>query len=178
MIAGHFRGPGEYARGRRGIIASNAHASGGAISEREQSATKGTFAGRASSDVVTFRSGSRASVVGVHSADLNELVRAQRGIVALNAYAMAGANAKREQSATKSTPAGHASGGAVAFRGGAGKLELKPCVPNGIVRRNDNGDVRNIVASANVHVHAGRNHCSFVCTDKSHSKAASVRSRP
>ena len=48
--------------------------------------------------------------------ELNELVRVQRGIIALNAYAMGGANAKREQSFTKNTPAGHTSG----------ELELKP----------------------------------------------------
>ena len=81
---------------------------------------------------------------------LGELVRAWRGIVSSNAHAMGGANAKREQSATKSTLAGHASDGVVAFRGRAGELEIEPCVPSGLVRWNDDADVRNAVASANV----------------------------
>ena len=79
-----------------------------------------------------FRGGSRASVtVDLCPVNLSELVRTRRGIVALNAYAVGGASAKREQSATESTPAGHASDDAVAFRGGAGELQLKPCLPIG-----------------------------------------------
>ena len=73
-----------------------------------------------------FCVGSRTSVVlnnamVLRSADLSELVRARRGIFAPNAYAMGDANAKREQSATKSTPAGQTSNGAVAFLGGTGE---------------------------------------------------------
>ena len=44
---------------------------------------------------------------------------------------MGGTSTKREQSATKGTPADHASDDAVAFRGGAGELQLKPCLPIG-----------------------------------------------
>ena len=123
----------------------------------------------------TFRGGSRASVVGVRSVDLNKLVRAQRSIVALKSYAVRGVNAKRKQSATKSTPAGHVSYGAVAFHGGAGELKLEPCVQCGIVRRNDDVfDARDVVASAHVRAHASRNHCGFVCTGESHGKTACV----
>ena len=114
--------------------------------------------------------------MGVRSADLDELVRARRGIFTLNAYEIGSANAEREQSVTKSTSAGHASDGAVAFRGGSGELELEPCVPSGIVRQNDDvSDVRNAIASAHVRAHARRNHCGFVCTGKSHGKVACVR---
>ena len=82
-------------------------------------------------------------------------------------------SAKREQNATKSTPPGHASDGAVAFHIGAGELKLEPCVPSGIVRRNDDIGVQN--AAASVHAHANRNHCGFVCTSESHGKAVCVR---
>ena len=56
-----------------------------------------------------------ASVVNVCSVDLKGLVCVPCGGVTLNAYAMGGANAKREQSATKITPAGHASESKVVF---------------------------------------------------------------
>ena len=137
VIAGHFRDPDELARARCGVVALSAYAKRGANAKREESATKGTLAGRASSDVVTFRGESRASVIGVRSANLSEHVRARRGIAALNAYAIGGTIAKREQGATKSTPAGHASDGTVAFRGGAGELKLEPCVPSGVVHGSD-----------------------------------------
>jgi len=153
----------------------------GANAKKEESAAIGTLAGRASSDAVTFRGESRASVVlnnavVLRSADLSELGRARRGIVAPNAYAMEGANAKGKQSAAKGTAAGHASNGAVAFSGGAGELKLEPCVPSGIALRNDGVfDIGNAVASARVRAHAGRSHCGFVCTGESHGKAACVR---
>ena len=182
VIFGHFHGPGELACAQRGVVALNAYARGGGNSEREDSADKGTFAGRARSGTITFCVRLRASVVlnkavVLHSADLSELLLARRGIFTPNAYAMGGANVKREQSATKSTPSGHTSDSAVAFRGGTGKPELNPCVPSGIMHRNGGGDVQNVVASANVHAHVSRNHCGFVCTSKSHGKAVCVRSR-
>jgi len=81
VIAGLFRGPDELARARRGVVALSAYAKRGANAKREESATKGTLAGRASSDAVTFCGGSRASValdndVVLRSAELGELVRA------------------------------------------------------------------------------------------------------
>ena len=96
VIAGHIHGPGElaHARARRGVVALYAYAMGGANTEREQSSAKGTITGRTSRDAVTFH----LSPVG-----LSKLVRARRGVVALNAYAMGCANAKREQSAAKGT---------------------------------------------------------------------------
>ena len=116
------------------------------------------------------------SAVVFCSADLSKLLRVRHSVIALNAYTTGGAGTKRVQSATKSTPAGHASAGAVAFCGEADELQLKPSAPSGIVRRHDDGDVQNVVASANVHAHASGNHCDFVCTDESHGKAVCVRS--
>ena len=100
VITWHFHGPGELARARRGFVALNTYVRGGGNSEREESADKSTLAGRASSDTVTFRVGSRASVVlnnavVLCSATLSELVRARRSNFAPNAYAMGGASAKR-----------------------------------------------------------------------------------
>ena len=120
---------------------------------------------------------SRASVtVDLRPVGLSDLVRARRGAVALDARAMGGASAKRVQSATKSTPTGHASDGAVAFHGGADDLQLEPCIPSGVMLQNDDGqNVRNVVASASVHyAHASRSHCGFVCSGKSHGKAVCV----
>ena len=73
--------------------------------------------------------------------NLKGLVRVPYGGVALNAYAMGGANAKREQTATKSTPAGCASDDAVAFCDEVSELKLEFWVPSGIVRPNDDADV-------------------------------------
>ena len=55
VLAWHFRGPGKLARARRGIVATHSHAMGGVNAEREQSAARGTFAGRVSRAVIIFR---------------------------------------------------------------------------------------------------------------------------
>ena len=153
VIAGYFSGLSELTRARRGIVVPNLHVMGSANTKREQSAAKGTFAVRASRDAATFCGGPRASVtVDRRPVGLSKLVRARRGVVALNAYAMGGASAKMVQSATKSTPAGHASDGAIDFRDGAGELQLEPCVPSGVMLRNDDGlNIKNVFASASVH---------------------------
>ena len=92
------------------IVSPNAHAMGGANIKREESAAKKMFASHASRDAVSFCCGPRASVtVDLRPIDLSELVCEQRSVVALDVYAMGGANTKREQSATTSTPAGHVS---------------------------------------------------------------------
>ena len=68
--------------------------------------------------------------VDLHPIDLSELVRARRSVVALDTYAMGGANTKREeQSATTSTPSGHVS---------VGEFKLERCIPSGIVCRSNN----------------------------------------
>ena len=90
----------ELLRAWHGIFAPNTHAIRGANSEREKSTVKGTLAGRASSDAVTFRGGSRTSVVQNNavvsgSVNLSELVRAPRSVVAPDACAARVANAKR-----------------------------------------------------------------------------------
>ena len=145
----------EHVRMQRGIIALNVNAVSVNVKREyraswEQSAAKGTFSGRTSGDV-TFCDGSHASVaVNLRPVDLSKLVRMRRVIVALNAYAVGSTAAKREKSATRSTPASYASNVAVAFRGGAGKLKLEPCVPSNIVRQNNDVGVRNAVASARV----------------------------
>ena len=74
------------------------------------------------------------------SGDLNELVRAQRGIVAFDAYVSRDANVKREESVTKGTFGGHASEDAITIRGGSRKLQLERSVPSVIVLRNEDAD--------------------------------------
>ena len=79
-------------------------------------------------------------VVVLLSGDLNELVRAQRGIVAFDAYVSRDANVKREESVTKGTSGGHASEDAITIRGGSRKLQLERSVPSVIVLRNEDAD--------------------------------------
>ena len=79
-IAVHFRGPGELARARRGIVALNAHAMEVTNIGMEQGAAKGTITGRVSRDAITFCGRSRAPVtVDCHPDDFGELVRAWQG---------------------------------------------------------------------------------------------------
>lgn len=87
---GHFRGPGEHTRARRDIVALSMHTMGCVNTKDEESTAKDALAGCASSDAVTFRSRSRASVLQNNamvsgSVDLSELVRARRGVVATDA---------------------------------------------------------------------------------------------
>ena len=139
VVAGRSVRPRELARARHGVVALNAHAIKGTNVEREQGAAKGTIAGRMSRDAVTFRGRSRASVtVDRRPDDSCELVRARRSVAALNAHAMGGASAKREQGAAKGTIVGNAGDGTVPSGGCSRELALKRSTPQWLACRSEN----------------------------------------
>ena len=114
VVAGRSVRPRELTRVRHGVAALNAHATEGTTVEREQGVANGTIAARAGRDAVTFCGRSRATVtVDRRTDDSCELVRARRSVAPLNAHAMGGASAKREQGAAKGTIAGNAGDGTV-----------------------------------------------------------------
>ena len=105
-------------------------------------------------------------------------MRAQRGIVAFDAYVSRDANVKREESVTKGTSGGHASEGAITFRGGSRKLQLELSVPSVIVLRNEDAfDVRNADKKQYEYERAGESHGGLVCAGGSHAELAGCRGR-